>query len=196
MVRRVRWIEAAGFAFGFLGMEHGNLILHSHMLAVREPYRPRSGQKTQAGATRAGAGDAGAGNDLDIRSLAKPQRASELWQAGSGLRNLQGGLLRPGNIQRVASEWNGSFGNGGRWPAAGFATACKARIIAPKPWTHFHDCSRWFSSTVMASRYAMISRPHSRASGLQSRFRAISEPSSRKIRPSPKSGEKPRDGLS
>jgi predicted GNAT superfamily acetyltransferase len=39
------WIGAfdgpklAGFAFGFLGMEHGNLILHSHMLAVREPYR-------------------------------------------------------------------------------------------------------------------------------------------------------------
>jgi predicted GNAT superfamily acetyltransferase len=29
----------AGFAFGFLGLEHGNLILHSHMLAVREPYR-------------------------------------------------------------------------------------------------------------------------------------------------------------
>jgi predicted GNAT superfamily acetyltransferase len=29
----------AGFAFGFLGMEHGHLMLHSHMLAVREPYR-------------------------------------------------------------------------------------------------------------------------------------------------------------
>ena len=29
----------AGFAFGFLGLERGNLILHSHMLAVREPYR-------------------------------------------------------------------------------------------------------------------------------------------------------------
>src|SRR5579859_6759428 len=28
-----------GFAFGFLGMEHGRLIVHSHMLAVREPYR-------------------------------------------------------------------------------------------------------------------------------------------------------------
>jgi predicted GNAT superfamily acetyltransferase len=28
-----------GFAFGFLGMEHGQLIVHSHMLAVREPYR-------------------------------------------------------------------------------------------------------------------------------------------------------------
>src|SRR5229473_3577391 len=32
-------LELAGFAFGFLGMEHGSLILHSHMLAVREPYR-------------------------------------------------------------------------------------------------------------------------------------------------------------
>ena len=31
--------KLAGFAFGFLGTEHGNLILHSHMLAVREPYR-------------------------------------------------------------------------------------------------------------------------------------------------------------
>src|SRR3989475_10256213 len=29
----------AGFVFGFLGMEHGQLIVHSHMLAVREPYR-------------------------------------------------------------------------------------------------------------------------------------------------------------
>ena len=28
-----------GFAFGFLGIEHGQLIVHSHMLAVREPYR-------------------------------------------------------------------------------------------------------------------------------------------------------------
>lgn len=28
-----------GFAFGFLGEEHGKLIVHSHMLAVREPYR-------------------------------------------------------------------------------------------------------------------------------------------------------------
>lgn len=39
------WIGAfdgaklAGFAFGFLGMEDGRLTLHSHMLAVREPYR-------------------------------------------------------------------------------------------------------------------------------------------------------------
>jgi len=32
-------LELVGFAFGFLGMEHGSLILHSHMLAVREPYR-------------------------------------------------------------------------------------------------------------------------------------------------------------
>jgi predicted GNAT superfamily acetyltransferase len=31
--------QLAGFAFGFLGMEHGHLMLHSHMLAVREPYR-------------------------------------------------------------------------------------------------------------------------------------------------------------
>jgi predicted GNAT superfamily acetyltransferase len=28
-----------GFAFGFLGTEHNQLIVHSHMLAVREPYR-------------------------------------------------------------------------------------------------------------------------------------------------------------
>lgn len=31
--------KLAGFAFAFLGMEHGQLIVHSHMLAVREPYR-------------------------------------------------------------------------------------------------------------------------------------------------------------
>jgi predicted GNAT superfamily acetyltransferase len=29
----------AGFAFGFLAMEAGHLTVHSHMLAVREPYR-------------------------------------------------------------------------------------------------------------------------------------------------------------
>jgi len=31
--------ELVGFAFGFLGLENGKLIVHSHMLAVREPYR-------------------------------------------------------------------------------------------------------------------------------------------------------------
>ena len=31
--------KLVGFAFGFLGLEHGQLIVHSHMLAVREPYR-------------------------------------------------------------------------------------------------------------------------------------------------------------
>jgi len=31
--------KLAGFAFGFLGTEHGNLIVHSHMLAVLPPYR-------------------------------------------------------------------------------------------------------------------------------------------------------------
>jgi predicted GNAT superfamily acetyltransferase len=31
----------AGFAFGFVGLERGRLVLHSHMLAVREEYRGR-----------------------------------------------------------------------------------------------------------------------------------------------------------
>jgi predicted GNAT superfamily acetyltransferase len=31
--------ELVGFAFGFLGVEHGRPNLHSHMLAVRAPYR-------------------------------------------------------------------------------------------------------------------------------------------------------------
>jgi predicted GNAT superfamily acetyltransferase len=31
--------KLVGFAFAFLGTEHGQLIVHSHMLAVREPYR-------------------------------------------------------------------------------------------------------------------------------------------------------------
>jgi len=31
--------KLVGFAFGFLGAERGHLIVHSHMLAVREPYR-------------------------------------------------------------------------------------------------------------------------------------------------------------
>jgi predicted GNAT superfamily acetyltransferase len=31
--------KLAGFAFGFLGMGAGHVTLHSHMLAVREPYR-------------------------------------------------------------------------------------------------------------------------------------------------------------
>ena len=32
-------LKLVGFAFGFLGAEHGQLIVHSHMLAVRVPYR-------------------------------------------------------------------------------------------------------------------------------------------------------------
>ena len=31
--------KLVGFAFGFLGMENGHLMVHSHMLAVQEPYR-------------------------------------------------------------------------------------------------------------------------------------------------------------
>lgn len=31
--------ELVGFAFGFLGMEHGRVMVHSHMLAVRNAYR-------------------------------------------------------------------------------------------------------------------------------------------------------------
>lgn len=31
--------KLAGFVFGFLGVENGQVIVHSHMLAVREPYR-------------------------------------------------------------------------------------------------------------------------------------------------------------
>jgi predicted GNAT superfamily acetyltransferase len=31
--------KLAGFAFAFLGMEEGHLLLHSHLLAVRAPYR-------------------------------------------------------------------------------------------------------------------------------------------------------------
>ena len=31
--------KLVGFAFGFLGLENNRLIVHSHMLAVREPYR-------------------------------------------------------------------------------------------------------------------------------------------------------------
>lgn len=31
--------KMVGFAFGFLGVEHGQLNVHSHMLAVLEPYR-------------------------------------------------------------------------------------------------------------------------------------------------------------
>jgi len=31
----------AGFAFGFLGIEQGQAMVHSHMLAVRQPYRDR-----------------------------------------------------------------------------------------------------------------------------------------------------------
>jgi predicted GNAT superfamily acetyltransferase len=31
--------KLVGFGFAFLGTEHGQLIAHSHMLAVREPYR-------------------------------------------------------------------------------------------------------------------------------------------------------------
>src|SRR5256885_14081460 len=31
--------QLVGFGFGFLGMEHGQAMVHSHMLAVRNEYR-------------------------------------------------------------------------------------------------------------------------------------------------------------
>ena len=37
--KREKHEELVGFAFGFLGCEHGKLTIHSHMLAVLEPYR-------------------------------------------------------------------------------------------------------------------------------------------------------------
>src|SRR5271154_6883238 len=31
--------QLVGFAFAFLGIERGELVVHSHMLGVRQPYR-------------------------------------------------------------------------------------------------------------------------------------------------------------
>ncbi len=58
-----------GFAFGFLGTEHGQLIVHSHMLAVREPYRnSRLGYKLKlAQRERALALRINDGRDADVR---------------------------------------------------------------------------------------------------------------------------------
>jgi predicted GNAT superfamily acetyltransferase len=58
-----------GFAFGFLGTEQGQLIVHSHMLAVREPYRnSRLGYKLKlAQRERALALRINDGRDTDVR---------------------------------------------------------------------------------------------------------------------------------
>src|SRR5208337_762890 len=74
--------KLVGFAFGFLGREHGQTTIHSHMLAVLDAYRHLN---------------------LGLR-LKQPQRALQLFQAGRGLRHLQGGFLRAGNLQSAASE--------------------------------------------------------------------------------------------
>jgi predicted GNAT superfamily acetyltransferase len=61
--------KLVGFAFGFLGTEHGQLIVHSHMLAVREPYRnSRLGYKLkQAQRERALGLRISEGRDNDLR---------------------------------------------------------------------------------------------------------------------------------
>ena len=73
--------KLAGFAFGFLGMEHGQLIVHSHMLAVREPYRSlrigyrlKLAQREQALALRIDEGKNYDNRIADVRDF----RANEL----------------------------------------------------------------------------------------------------------------------
>jgi predicted GNAT superfamily acetyltransferase len=65
--------KLAGFAFGFLGTERGQLIVHSHMLAVREPYRNsqlgyklKLAQRERALTLRI---DDGRSNDLRVQDL-------------------------------------------------------------------------------------------------------------------------------
>jgi predicted GNAT superfamily acetyltransferase len=65
--------KLAGFAFGFLGTESGQLIVHSHMLAVREPYRNsrlgyklKLAQRERALALRI---DDGRNNDLRVHEM-------------------------------------------------------------------------------------------------------------------------------
>jgi predicted GNAT superfamily acetyltransferase len=65
--------KLAGFAFGFLGTERGQLIVHSHMLAVREPYRNsqlgyklKLAQRERALTLRI---DDGRSNDLRVHDL-------------------------------------------------------------------------------------------------------------------------------
>jgi predicted GNAT superfamily acetyltransferase len=65
--------KLVGFVFGFLGTEHGQLIVHSHMLAVREPYRnSRLGYKlklAQRERTLALRVDDGRGNEVRITEM-------------------------------------------------------------------------------------------------------------------------------
>jgi predicted GNAT superfamily acetyltransferase len=65
--------KLAGFAFGFLGTERGQLIVHSHMLAVRETYRNsqlgyklKLAQRERALTLRI---DDGRSNDLRVHDL-------------------------------------------------------------------------------------------------------------------------------
>lgn len=69
--------KLAGFAFGFLGLEQGQLILHSHMLAVRKPYRNshlgyqlKLAQRERALALRIHDGRAEDGRSMDGRNHA------------------------------------------------------------------------------------------------------------------------------
>src|SRR5580704_13273591 len=67
--------KLAGFAFGFLGVEGGQLIVHSHMLAVREPYRNsrlgyqlKLAQRERVLALRIDAGRNNNGRSSDLRT--------------------------------------------------------------------------------------------------------------------------------
>ena len=94
-----------GFAFGFLGREHGQITIHSHMLAVLESYRhlDLGSQLKQAQRERAIA--------MGIHEMTwtfDPLQSRNAHfnfsKLGVVSDTVQSRFLRPGNFQHVASQ--------------------------------------------------------------------------------------------
>jgi len=93
-----------GFAFGFLAREHGETTLHSHMLAVLDPYGIWIWARALKHAQRERAMAMVSMNDLDLRSAAKPQRALHFFKLGVVSDTYKANFYGPETRACLASE--------------------------------------------------------------------------------------------
>ena len=97
--------KLAGFAFGFLAMEAGHITLHSHMLAVREPYRDLDlGYKLKLAQRERTLAMRIPEMTWTFDPAAQPECPSQLRQTGRGLGHLQSRFLRAGDFERSPPE--------------------------------------------------------------------------------------------
>ncbi len=96
----------AGFAFAFLSLEDKSLTFHSHLLAVREPYRQSNLGYSLKQIQRQRALALGVPKiNLDFRPTAEQKRSLQLRQVGNGQRPLSAGFLRLREFELIAPQW-------------------------------------------------------------------------------------------